>query len=198
MEDRNTDLLATLRAGWWIVPVVVAAALGGAAMLGSEQEPVYRAEATLAVVPHPSIEDVGDVLRTIDVLNRRTMIATFARLPSSSRIRRQAAAELAGETFDPGAYRVDASVVPNTYLIRLVVRGPEAEAAARVANVHARITAEQAGGFYSAFALRPLDQAEPPRGPAAREEERPFLVAGILGLFLGLLGAYGVGRLRQS
>lgn len=198
MEDRNTDLLTALRAGWWIVPVVVAAALGGAAILGSEQEPVYRAEATLAVVPHPSTEDVGDVLRSIDVLNRRTMVATFARLPSSSRIRRQAAEELAGGAFDPAAYRIDASVVPNTYLIRLVVRGPEPEAAARVANAHARVTAEQADRFYSAFALRPLDRAEPPARPAAREEERPFLVAGILGLFLGLLGAYGVGRMRQS
>jgi uncharacterized protein involved in exopolysaccharide biosynthesis len=198
MEERNTDLLAALRAGWWIVPVVMAAALGGAAMLGSEQEPVYRAEATLAVVRHPSIEDVGEVLRTIDVLNRRTMLATFARLPSSSRIRRQAAGELAGDALDPAAYRVDATVVPNTYLIRLVVRGPESEAAARVANVHARITAEQADGYYPTFALRLLDQAEPPAGPAARAEERPFLVAGILGLFLGLLAAYGVGRMRKS
>lgn len=198
MDDRKADSLAALRAGWWAVPVVVAAALGGAALFGSEQEPLYRADATLAVVPHPSIESHSDVLRTIDVLDRRTMVATLARLPSASRVRDLAEAEISGDRDDIGAYRVDASVVPNTYLIRLTVRGPSPERAARLANALVRASAGEAAGYYPAFALRPLDAADAPAGPTGREEERPFLVAAILGLFLGLLAAYAIGLARRA
>lgn len=197
MEDRQTDLLAALRAGWWIVPVVVAAALVGATLFGSDRDPLYRADVTLAVVPHPSIEDHTDVLRTVEVLDRRTIVATFTRFPSSSRIREEAEARLTGAPADLRSYRVSASVVPNTHLIRLTVRGPDPELAARLSNLLARVSAEEADTYYRAFALQILDEAEIPGGPTAQHEERPFLVAGVLGLFLGLLAAYGIGRLRR-
>lgn len=195
---KRADLLGALKAGWWLIPVVFAASLGGAAFFGSEQEPLYRAAATLAAVPHPEVEDHGDVFDAVQVLERRTMVATLSRIVSSTSIREAATEDLGLSGDDVRRYRVNATVVPNTHLVRLTVQGPDPERAARFANAVAATAEDRAGSYYRVFSLRLVDGAKEPYRPVARGEERPYAVAGIVGLFLGVLAAYGVGVLRRT
>ena len=198
MESR-TDLLGALRAGWWMVPVVFVAALAGAWLFGGEDRaPLYRSSATLAVVPDTSLGDPSDVLNTVEVLDRRTMVATLSRLAASDVVRARAVDRLDRPAEELDAYHVQSTVLPNTYLIDVTVRGPEPETAARLAQTVAEAAVAEAGDYYRVFALRVLDRAATPRGPVARGEQRSYVVAGLLGLFVGVLAAFGVGLVRRT
>ncbi len=197
--DKRNDLLEVLRAGWWMAPVVLAAALGSVAYLNSgDAPPVYRTAATLAAVPHPSIRNHIQALRGIEVLERRTMVSTLSRIPTSGKIRAWAAGRLETPLRDLRDYQVRSSVVPNTHLIRVSVQGPDPEVAARFANAVAGSAENNASKYYSVFALKILEDAGVPGRPVQRGEARLYVVAGLLGLFLGLGAAYGVGLLRLT
>ena len=123
------------------------------------------------------------------------MVSTLSRFPSSGRIRAFAAGRLETPLSALRAYQVQTSVVPNTHLIRVTVQGPDPEVAARFANAIAGAAENNASKYYSVFALKVLDDAGVPGRPVARGEARAFVVAGLLGLFLGVGAAYGVGVL---
>lgn len=197
--EKRTDILEALRAGWWMVPMVLAAALVSVAYLNTRDgPPVYRATATLAATPHPSIENQTEVLRSIEVLERRTMVSTLSRIPASGKVRAWAAGRMATPPPDLSAYRVRTSVVPNTHLIRVTVQGPDPAVTARFANALAAAAANDASAYYSVFTLKVLDDAGVPAGPVDRGTARAYVVAGLMGLFLGLGAAYGMGLLRRS
>lgn len=196
--EKRTDVLRALRAGWWLAPVVLVASLAGAWYFESteDERPVYRAVATVAAVPHPSVNNNIHVLRAVEVLERRSMVATLSRIPTSGNIRRAAAKRLETPVREFRAYRIRTSILPNTHLIRLSVQGPDPERAADLANAVAAISEQEATGYYRVFALRVLDRANVPGRSITRESRRAFVVAGILGLLVGLVAAYGYGVLR--
>lgn len=196
--DNRTDLLRALRAGWWILPVVLVAALGSAAFLDTsgEERPTYRTEATLAAVPDSSVTNKNQVLRSVEILERRTMVSTLSRIPGSGPVRRSAAEQMGTPLQDLDAYRVETNVMPSTHLVRVGVRGPDPEVAARFANALAAVSEQEAGGYYRLFTLQLLDDATVPGRTSNRDQRRTYAVAGVLGLFLGVGAAYGVGVLR--
>ena len=197
--EKRTDLLGAFRTGWWMVPVVLAAALGSVAYLTSgDAPPLYRSTATLAAAPHPSVKNQNQVLRSIEVLERRTMVSTLSRIPTSGKIRTWAAGRLQTPLRDLRDYQVQTSVIPNTHLIRVSVQGPDPEVAARFANAVASSSENNANKYYSVFTLKILDDAAVPGRPLERGKTRAYVVAGLLGLFLGVGAACGVGLLRLT
>lgn len=196
--EARPDLLEAFRAGWWVLPLVMAAGLGSVWYLTSgDAPPIYRAEATLAAVPQPSLRNENQVMRAIDILDRGTVVATLSELCTSGAVRRAAAARLGAKLEELVAYEVEADVVPNTHLIRLSVEGPDPELAARFAAALGGATAERAGASYPTFALEPLDEPSVPARPLGRGGRRAYAVAGLLGLALGVAAACGVGLLRM-
>jgi capsular polysaccharide biosynthesis protein len=197
--EKRIDPLGALGTGWWMVPVVLTAALGSVAFLtSSDAPPVYRATATLAAAPHPSINDRNQILRSLELLERRTMVSTLSKIPTSGKIRTWAAGRLETPLRDLREYRVHTSVVPNTNLIHVSVQGPDPQIAARFANAVAGVSENNAGTYYDVFTLKVLDDAGVPGRSIQRDETRSYVVAGLLGLFLGVGAAYGVGSLRLT
>src|SRR5438105_2443416 len=84
------SLRARLRHAW-VALLVFAATLGTVAYLTARETTVYRASATMIVAPTSAVEGEGDVLRSLDTLERRSVIATFAKLPSAPEARDAAA-----------------------------------------------------------------------------------------------------------
>lgn len=198
MEER-TDLLRAIAAGWWIVPVVLAAALGSVAYLtADEKPPTYEASAILAVVPDTSVQNENQVLRSMEILERRSVVSTLSRIPTSGIIRRRAALGLDASLDDLRSYRVDTSILPSTHLVRISVRGPDPELAERFANAVASRSQVEGGRYYRVFAFHIVDRAEQPDAPLEGGERRSYTVAGVLGLFVGVGGAYAVGLLRLA
>jgi uncharacterized protein involved in exopolysaccharide biosynthesis len=181
-----------LRARWWIIVIVVAAALAAAKLFVDRETRTYRATASATVVPAPELTESAELLRALETLERRTVMATFALLPGSREMRQAAAAALEVDADALLDYRISASVVPSTNVLRVEVEGPDAIRTSEVANAVARVTAVQAGQLYRLFALQPLDPAIPMPAPIHPNPKRSFVVAGILGLFLGFAVMLGM------
>lgn len=189
--------LRALRRGWWVVPLVAAASVLVAWLLASRERPVYRASASLVATPSSDVDDPGDVLDAIDTLERRTIVATFSKIPEAPDTRESAARRMGVEPREIRYYWIGASVLPNTNVVRIDVVGPDPERAADVANAVAAETRDEARSLYGVFTLRRLARAEPPDEPERPDPERAVVVGGVLGLFLGVLAALALEALRS-
>jgi len=179
------------------VVLATAMALASAAVLTARQEPVYRASATVVVAPNETVEGVSDVLRSLETLERRSVIATFARIPSTPQAR-AAVAQRMGTARDLKAYRIEAAVLPNTNILKIDVEGPEAGTAAAAANAAAEVVNDEVRSLYRIFTTRTLSAASPPSRPIHPDPRRNYVVSGLLGLLVGLVAAVVAERLRPA
>lgn len=180
---------------WWLVLLALVLALGAAAWATSQQRPVYRATTTMAVIPNSEVSGTEDVLRSLDTLERRTVVATFARIPSAAETRVDAARRMKVPDRDIRSYHIRASVLPNTNIIKVDVEGPDRRLVAAVANAVAATTRREARSMYRIYTMHTLEKAVPARRPIHPTPGRNYLVAGILGLFLGAAAALLIERL---
>ena len=191
--QRNIDVLRALRRNWILAVLVVAAALAATAIVTATQEPVYSASAQLVVAPAAS-QSTADVIRGLETLERRTVVATFARIPSTPEVHQEVAAAMRLE--GSRRFRAHASVVPNTNVIRIVAEGPDATKTAEFANLVASATARRAEALYRVYALPQLEAARRPGRPAFPDKRRNYLVGAALGVLAGVMAALAVERLR--
>ena len=186
-----------LSAGLWIVPLALALSVGTAFVVTSRQTPVFRSTATVAVVPSAAIRDVPELLRGLETLERRTVIATFAQIPSTGRIREAAARAL---TLPPDSlpdYRTQAFVIPNTNLLRIEVEGPDPARVSALATALVSTTTVEAAAMYRVFEMTVLAGAVRPTRPVAPNPRRALALAAILGAFLGIATSFLFVRLKS-
>lgn len=185
-----------LRRGWWIVLLAVLVGVGSAWVFTQREPSRYLASATLVATLSSSVDDTGDLLRGVETLERRSVIATFAKIPGRVETKETAARRMDVDPGDLRAYWIGGAVIPHTNLLRVDVRGPDPEVAAELANRAADVTRHEARSLYRVFTLRHLERAEPPRRPESPEPTRNLLVGGILGLFAGLALALAAEAVR--
>ena len=189
--------LRALRRGSWLVLIVVLVAVAVAWWWTSRQSPTYQASTSLVVTPNTEVEDTTDLLRSLETLERRTVVATFARLPASSETAAGVAERLGVEAREIRYYWIGGAVVPNTNIVRIDVYGPDPERAADVANAAARVVRREARHLYQIYSMREMGRAEPPSRPVRPDARRNAVVAAILGLFLGVLAALALEAVRS-
>ena len=176
-----------LRSWWWVVLAFPVLAVLVGLYLTSRQPRIYRASATVAVMPSPEISDPSVVMRSLETLERRTIIATFASMAETREALGKAAANLQLDRLEASGYRIQASVLPSTNIIRIDVQGRDGDRVSAMANELVGIVAGQAREMYRIFEMQPLEAARPPRSPFHPAPAHNAAVAGILGLFAGLL-----------
>jgi capsular polysaccharide biosynthesis protein len=186
----NETILRTLMRRWWVPAVTLTAGLASGFWWTSREPRVYRASAMLAVVPSSSIGD-ADVLRSLDTLERRTLLVTFARLPATKETRAAVAERVERNPRDLSRYQFGAAVIPSTNIIRIDVDGPDPELAARMANAAGEVVAVEARSLYRIYTMRPIAAAEASERAIHPDSRRNSLAAGVLGLFIGAV-AVGV------
>jgi capsular polysaccharide biosynthesis protein len=164
----------------------------------NRQAPVFRAATEIAVAPSPDLTDPSDVMRGLETLERRTVIATFASIAETRETLAVAAARLGLEVSELRGYRVLASVVPRTNIIRISVEGGDGERVSLLANALATVAADEAKTMYKIFEMRPLEAARTARRPFHPDPSRNALIGAILGVFLGLLSALALDHVRSS
>lgn len=183
MSARAPSLIVLARRSW-IVAVAVVVSLGAALLLSARQAPRYTATTTWVVTPATSIQDPSDVLRSLDTLERRTIVATFARLPGTSTVRADVAERLALDRGGLRAYSLRGSVVPYTNLIRFEAEGPDAEIAVSAADGLARQIRNEAISLYRIYTLREVEPAYASR--THPDTGRNLVVGSLIGLFVGI------------
>jgi len=193
---QEIDYAGALRRNWIIVIVILAVTLVVTAIVTARQTPVYEASAQLVVAPTGGTTNPADLVRALETLERRTVVATFARITSTDESRAAVAQSLNLDPKRARAFRTHGSVVPNTNIIRIDTRGPDPKIAAAIANAAAARTATEAEALYRIYSLRFLTKATPPGAPAYPDRQRNFLAGGAIGIFLGIATALARERLR--
>lgn len=182
--------------GWWVVLLVLVLTLAVTAAVTANITPIYRSSALLVVTPSTDVSDPGDVLRSLETLERRTVIATFARIPSTRESRDAVAKALGGDPKSIRGYDLDGSVLPSTNIVRIVVEGPDPDQAATIANAAATLTARQARDLYRTYTMHVMAAARPSSTPVRPDRGRNYLVAVAVGLIVGLVAAFVLEHLR--
>ena len=194
----HIDFGGALRRWWWVVVLLIVLALVTAYFVTARQESVYESSAMLIVAPSSETREADDILRGLDTLERRTVIATFARIPATLEVREAVALELGVEPKAVRPYKIHGSVVPSTNILRISVEGPNPETAASVANAAAEITAAEARQLYRVYSMRVMARATPRGTPTFPDPQRNMLVGGAVGLFLGIAAALVLDRARTA
>lgn len=175
----------TLLRRWWVVLLPLVATLVLTGLWLARQTPLYEASATLAVVPASSVRHTADILRGLETLERRSVVATIARIPPSAESRQLAAEQLGVEEAELRPYKVRGSVLPYTNAVRVEVTGPDPRRAAEVADAVAVATRHQGRSLYRVFSLRALEAARASSRPVWPDRKRAWLVAVVVGLAVG-------------
>jgi capsular polysaccharide biosynthesis protein len=194
----HIDFGGALRRWWWVVVLLIVLAMVTAFLVTSRQQSVYESSAMLIVGPSSETREASEILRGLDTLERRTVIATFARIPATLEVREAVALELGVESKALRPYKIHGSVVPNTNIMRIGVEGPNPETAASIANAAAEVTAAEARQLYRVYSMRVLARAIPRGTPTFPDPQRNLLVGGAVGLFLGIAAALVLDRARTA
>lgn len=179
-----------LKKFWWMVLLIWAVSVAVGFIITKRESSVYYSYTMLAVAPNRKVNEVSEIIRSIETLDRRSILATFAKI-STTRETFKSAVNLLN--IDPSAfkeYEVDALVLPNTNIIRINVEGPDPNQAANLAQSIAAVTEEEVRSMYRIFKMEKITDAIPNPVPIRPDPKRNLLVAGIIGLFLGLVAAF--------
>ena len=186
------DAFSSIRRHWQVV--LGAAALGMllAWIISAMQPRRYRVSVLAAVAPLSETLNPTDVLRGVEVLEQRTIIATMAALAMTDGVIRQAS-----QGGNAEGVLVNAAVLPNTNLFRVDVDAPDAARAAAVASRIPPLLGAQARSMYKLYGVTTVSPPSEADAVAPRAERA--IIAGLfIGLIIGALIAYAMDRTRPA
>lgn len=171
-----------IRVNWKLIALITLVCAVAAWVLSAVQPKQYRASSIAAVAPLAESLPPHEVLRGVEVLERRTVVATIAALVSTPATRKLAGAD--------GSYEIDAAVLPNTNLFRIDVQGGDGARAANIANRLPEVLSTQARAMYKFYGVTMVSPATRPSAPFLPRTGRAVIAGLMIGLFLGLIAAY--------
>ena len=183
------DFLTVIRMvkrSWWIVVLALVGVFASTAFFTFTQTPIYRAITTLIISTDQSVTDVNDVVRSLDSLDRRSVVATYAKIPSSQTVIGRAQQQLKLTPSQIQLHQISTLVVPDTMIVAVSVEGPDPRLTAALANAVAEEAKNYAKDFFGIYKLRVLDPAAQPRRPMRPEIPRNLVTGALLGLLLGV------------
>jgi uncharacterized protein involved in exopolysaccharide biosynthesis len=171
----------------WRVAALVAAAITLLAWLAAAVQPKrYRATSIGAVTPISENLSPTDILRGVDSLDRRVIVASLAAL---------AAAPVTQRLTQAGSdYTIAGAVMPNTNLVRIEVEGTNARRTAEIANRVPSVLGAQARAMYRMYGVTLISEATAPEKPALPRVGRALAAGLVLGVLLGIATAWILDR----
>jgi capsular polysaccharide biosynthesis protein len=176
---------------WKLLSAAAVAGMIVAWLLSASRPDRYRATLLAAVAPHAEAMSTTDVLRGLEVLEQRTVVATVAALATTPAAT-QTAIQPGGE------YTVHASVLPNTNLVRIEVEGADAARAAAIANRLPPVLSQHARSMFKFYSVTPVSAAVPPTEPVSTGSVRAILAGLLIGLVVSTAIAIAIEKSRPS
>jgi len=175
-----------LRRSWWIILVTTITAVGIALAAAAISPKVFHSTARYIISPNGQLIDQTDLLRSLDTLDRRSVVATYAEVFGSPNIRNEAVKELGWTQDEAKGYEVSAVTVPDTNVVALSVEGPEADRAQILAITIGQLSTDFARNLYLLYDITLLDPARIPANPISPTPMRDASIAAVLGLVVGI------------
>ncbi len=176
-----------LQRGWWVVLLTALLAVALSLGLSYLATPQYQATATFIITPGATLTVGRDVVNSLDTLDRRSIVATYAEVMNSQRIYGEALSSLKLEASALEDYEMLAVVLPESSVVELDVTGPDPKMAAELANAVGYQAIKFLRGFNQVYDLNFLDTAIATEEPISPQPIRDAGLALLLGIAAGAL-----------
>jgi capsular polysaccharide biosynthesis protein len=184
MELRDY-LQIIIRKIWIILPVLIVT-LVATAIYTSRQQPVYSTRATFVARLNEAFIDNKSDASALDILSRRTEIATtFSEIAKSRRVKFFAAERLGLSQDNRRDLVVNSRLIAGTNIMEISAEGSDPVLVRDFTNAVGVVTIEYVNSLYEAYQLVSLDEATVPTGPATSNRIN-YILGAVVGLALGL------------
>jgi len=181
-----TNLLKTLKRGWWILILTTAVAIATVFAYNKLTSEVrYRSSMQVVVSPSVDISDEGNLIRMLDSLSRGDIIPTFTEIYQSRRVLEEAF-ETIELTNNQDAYEVNAYNLPETNILVLSVTGPDRDNTFELAREVSFNAQELIVEIYPLYTITTLEAPNIPKTALGQSLQRDIAMALFLGAGLGL------------
>ena len=172
---------------WWIVLLTALVAIAVALALVVINEPIFRSTARFVVSPNLAkfSGDDTDVLRSLEALDKRSIIATYAEVINSERIFRSTVVSMGLSAEDIERYESSTVVLPDANILELSAEGPDPRVAANLVNNLGQGAIDYINQLYTVYEITFMDTASPASIPVRPQPIRDTGFALALGLIMG-------------
>jgi uncharacterized protein involved in exopolysaccharide biosynthesis len=185
-RNPGEEVLRSAMRHWRLVGLIAAAVTLLAWLAVGLQPKRYRASSLATINPLTQELSPSDVIRGIDTMDRRVVVASVAALASAPVV---VSASGAGK-----GYEVNAVVLPNTSLFRVEVDGPDPRMVAAVANKIPVLLGVQARTIYKMYGVMLVSPATPSNEAVLPRAGRAVAAGLVFGLLLGVAIAWLIDR----
>lgn len=183
--------LRMLQRGWWIITITALLALIVALTLDYLATPLYQASARFVVSPSTSYNSGQEAIYSLDTLDKRSIVSTYAEFLNSSRIYNETIKELRLTPQDLKDYTYTTVALPDANILELSVIGSDPKLAATLANDIGQRAIVAIHNLYRVYDISVLDPATIPQLPISPQPLRDGILALVLGIILGSVLAIG-------
>ncbi|RME89349.1 MAG: hypothetical protein D6770_04795, partial [Anaerolineae bacterium] len=184
-----------IRRGWWLILISILVAVNASLVYSYYiTTPMYEAVARFIVSPNIENIEGRDLVNSIEALDKRSIISTYAEVLNSRQIIEDTFALLGGDAETYQAYTTSVTVLPDANILRFSVRGPDPEVAAMLANSIGQNAIDFIRRLYVVYDIDFLDKAVPPTEPY---QPRPLQNA-TLALLFGAVVGVGLAIFREQ
>jgi diguanylate cyclase (GGDEF)-like protein len=180
--------LKALQRSWWIVVLTALTAVAVALVVSLIIPPTFQTTANFMVSPRIGTvgDDQGDLLRSLEVLDRRSIVITYAEIMNSYTVLSSTLNSLRlDEATTRSDYDFSAVVLPDANIIELSVEGPSPNMVANIANTMGDAAINNINQISEIYAIDFLDYARVPTVPIRPVPLRDSILALALGLVMG-------------
>ncbi len=179
--------VTVIRRGWWLILISVLVAVNASLVYSYYiTTPMYEAVARFIVSPNIENIEGRDLVNSIEALDKRSIISTYAEVLNSRQI--------IEDTFDllglspeiHQQYTTSVAVLPDANILRFSVRGPDPEMAAVLANSIGQNAIDFIRRLYVVYDIDFLDKAVPPIQPYHPKPLQNATLALLFGAVVGV------------
>ncbi|HLO28559.1 MAG TPA: diguanylate cyclase [Anaerolineales bacterium] len=187
--------LRIIRRGWWLILIAALVAVNFSLVYSYYlTKPTYEAVARFIVSPNIQNIESRDLVNSLEALDKRSIISTYAEVLNSHEIISGTLSLLGIDPVQFNAYNTYVTVLPDANIIRFSVQGPDPKVAAILANGIGQKAIDFIRDLYVIYNIEFLDQALVPTEPI---EPKPVQNAG-LALLVGIVVGVGLAIFRDQ
>lgn len=189
MEEEVIDLreyLSIIKKKWFIMAILCVVCVAASTVYSFFiAKPVYQAETTL-IVKTEKTEGTNTV--TSDQIKTTQQLAvTYGEIIKSRKVLDDVIKNLdLDESYGQLSGKISVSTVSDTQIIKVSVQDTNKSNAAKIANEIPKVFAKEAIRIADANGVEVIDKAQTPVNPVSPNKNMNILIAGVLGVMIGL------------
>jgi len=179
--------LRIIRRGWWLILIAALVSVNLSLVYSYYlTRPTYEAVARFIVSPNIQNIESRDLVSSLEALDKRSIISTYAEVLNSREIINGTMSLLGADPAQFLGYTTFVTVLPDANIIRFSVRGPDPEVTAILANSIGQNAIDFIRNLYVIYQIEFLDQAVVPSEPIEPKPVQNAMLALLVGTVIGI------------